>query len=122
MDSGVARAPIVDMDAYQDGLKARLDPTASSLQIIMNKSRQNAKRMIFAEGEQEQVIRAAVAYKDLGLGEPISLARKILCGKIWRHWVLTGATILKFATRAHPTASTIYGFSVSKIAAPRPPA
>ena len=71
MDSGVARAPIVDMDAYQARLKARLDPTASSLQIIMNKSRQNAKRMIFAEGEQEQVIRAAVAYKDLGLGEPI---------------------------------------------------
>ena len=71
MDSGVARAPIVDMDAYQARLKARLDPTASSLQIIMNKSRQNAKQMIFAEGEQEQVIRAAVAYKDLGLGEPI---------------------------------------------------
>ena len=37
----------------------------------MNKSRKNAKRMIFAEGEQEQVIRAAIAYKDLGLGEPI---------------------------------------------------
>ena len=37
----------------------------------MNKSKQNAKRMIFAEGEQEQVIRAAIAYKDLGLGEPI---------------------------------------------------
>jgi malate dehydrogenase (oxaloacetate-decarboxylating)(NADP+) len=71
MDSGVARAPIVDMQAYQNRLKARLDPTASSIQIIMNKSRQNAKRMIFAEGEQEQVIRAAIAYKDLGLGEPI---------------------------------------------------
>jgi malate dehydrogenase (oxaloacetate-decarboxylating)(NADP+) len=71
MDSGVARAPIVDLENYQERLKARLDPAASSLQIIMNKSRQNAKRMIFAEGEQEQVIRAAVAYKDSGLGEPI---------------------------------------------------
>jgi malate dehydrogenase (oxaloacetate-decarboxylating)(NADP+) len=71
MDSGVARAPIVDMDGYQERLKARLDPTASSIQIIMNKSKQNAKRMIFAEGEQEQVIRAAIAYKDLGLGEPV---------------------------------------------------
>ncbi|MDA9230344.1 NADP-dependent malic enzyme [Alphaproteobacteria bacterium] len=71
MDSGVARAPIIDMEAYQQRLKARLDPTASSLQIIMNKSKRNAKRMIFAEGEQEQVIRAAIAYKDLGLGEPI---------------------------------------------------
>ena len=71
MDSGVARAPIVDMEAYHQRLKARLDPTASSLQIIMNKSKQNGKRMIFAEGEQEQVIRAAIAYKDLGMGEPI---------------------------------------------------
>ena len=71
MDSGVARAPIVDMDNYKERLKARLDPAASSLQIIMNKSRQNGKRMIFAEGEQEQVIRAAIAYKDMGLGEPI---------------------------------------------------
>ncbi|MEC8176541.1 MAG: NADP-dependent malic enzyme, partial [Pseudomonadota bacterium] len=71
MDSGVARAPIVDVEAYRDRLSARLDPAASSLQIIMNKSRKNAKRMIFAEGEQEQVIRAAIAYKDLGLGEPI---------------------------------------------------
>ena len=65
MDSGVARAPIVDVEAYRDRLSARLDPAASSLQIIMNKSRKNAKRMIFAEGEQEQVIRAAIAYKDL---------------------------------------------------------
>ena len=71
MDSGVARAPIIDMDAYRQRLSARLDPAASSLQIIMNKSKQNGKRMIFAEGEQEQVIRAAVAYKDMGLGEPI---------------------------------------------------
>ena len=71
MDSGVARAPIVDVEAYRDRLSARLDPAASSLQIIMNKSRKNAKRMIFSEGEQEQVIRAAIAYKDLGLGEPI---------------------------------------------------
>ena len=62
MDSGVARAPIVDVEAYRDRLSARLDPAASSLQIIMNKSRKNAKRMIFAEGEQEQVIRAAIAY------------------------------------------------------------
>ena len=71
MDSGVARAPIVDLENYQERLKARLDPAASSLQIIMNKSRQNGKRMIFAEGEQEQVIRAAIAYKDMGLGEPV---------------------------------------------------
>ncbi len=71
MDSGVAQYPIIDMEAYKDRLSARLDPTAATLQIIINKARQNPKRMIFAEGEQEQVIRAATAFKDLGLGEPI---------------------------------------------------
>ena len=71
MDSGVARKPIIDMDVYGDQLSARLDPAASSIQIIMNEARRKPRRMIFAEGEQEQVVRAAVAYRDLGLGEPI---------------------------------------------------
>jgi malate dehydrogenase (oxaloacetate-decarboxylating)(NADP+) len=71
MDSGVARKPIVDMDQYREQLSARLNPAARSLQIIINKARKQPKRMIFAEGEQEQVIRAAVAFKDMGLGDPI---------------------------------------------------
>ncbi len=71
MDSGVARKPIVDMDHYREQLSARLNPAARSLQIIINKARKQPKRMIFAEGEQEQVIRAAVAFKDMGLGDPI---------------------------------------------------
>ena len=71
MDSGVARKPIIDVDRYREQLTARLDPAASSLQIIINKARKSPKRMIFAEGEQEQVIRAAAAYADLGLGQPI---------------------------------------------------
>jgi malate dehydrogenase (oxaloacetate-decarboxylating)(NADP+) len=75
METGVARKPIVDMDAYRDRLSARLDPAAGSLQVIFNKVRQKPKRMIFAEGEQEQVIRAAIAYKDAGLGEPILIGR-----------------------------------------------
>ncbi|MEC7185638.1 MAG: phosphate acyltransferase, partial [Pseudomonadota bacterium] len=75
METGVARKPIVDMDAYRDRLSARLDPAAGSLQVIFNKVRQKPKRMIFAEGEQEQVIRAAIAYKDAGLGEPVLIGR-----------------------------------------------
>ncbi|MBE8190767.1 MAG: NADP-dependent malic enzyme [Alphaproteobacteria bacterium] len=71
MDSGVARTPIVDMEGYRNRLSARLDPSAASLQMIVERSRQNGKRMLFAEGEQEQVIRAAIAYKDMDLGEPI---------------------------------------------------
>ena len=75
METGVARKPIVDMDAYRDRLSARLDPAAGSLQVIFNKVRQKPKRMIFAEGEQEQVIRAAIAYKDAGLGDPVLIGR-----------------------------------------------
>jgi len=71
MDSGVARLPMVDMHAYRDRLSARLDPAASIRQGIIAKARRAPKRMIFTEGEQEQVIRAALAYKDMGLGEPI---------------------------------------------------
>lgn len=71
MDSGVARKPIVDIERYREQLSARLNPAASSLQIIINKARKSPKRMIFAEGEQEQVIRAAAAFKDMGMGEPI---------------------------------------------------
>lgn len=71
MKSGVARKPIIDMEDYRHHLSARLDPTATAVQLIMNKARQKPRRTIFAEGEQEQVIRAAIAYKDLELGEPI---------------------------------------------------
>jgi len=76
METGVARKPIVDKEAYRQRLSARLDPTASTLQVIMNKVRRSPKRMIFAEGEQEPVIRAAAAYKDAGLGEPILIGRE----------------------------------------------
>ena len=76
MDTGVAGKPIVDMEAYKNRLSARLDPTASTLQVIMDKVRQKPKKLIFAEGEQEAVIRAAIAYKDGGLGEPVLIGRE----------------------------------------------
>ncbi|MGC6472685.1 MAG: NADP-dependent malic enzyme [Parvibaculales bacterium] len=76
MDSGVAGKPIVDMEAYKNRLSARLDPTASTLQVIFDKVRQRPKRLIFAEGEQESVIRAAIAFKEAGLGDPILIGRE----------------------------------------------
>ena len=115
MDSGVARAPIVDMQTYGERLKARLDPAASSLQIIMNKSRQNGKRMIFSEGEQEQVIRAAIAYKDLGLGEPILRHGRILCGPIWQPWGWRGVRILKSRHAQQHQARRLYAISLFKL-------
>ena len=71
MDSGVARKPIEDLERYRRDLSARLDPTASTLQVIFDRISANRKRVVFAEGEEEKVIRAAMAFRNAGYGEPI---------------------------------------------------
>ncbi|HLO76723.1 MAG TPA: phosphate acyltransferase, partial [Magnetospirillum sp.] len=76
MDSGVARKPIIDMDAYKKELSARLDPTAASLQAIAEKVKANPRRVVFAEGEEEKSIRAALAFKAAGYGTPILIGRE----------------------------------------------
>ncbi len=76
MDSGVARKPIVDMDAYRDSLAQRLDPTAAALQRIQGHVRQHPKRIVFAEGEEPAVIRAAYAFSQLDLGEAVLVGRE----------------------------------------------
>jgi len=76
MDSGVARKPIVDMVAYKNELSARLSPTAGTLQVILDKVRRDPKRVVFAEGEEERVIRAALSFRDNGLGHPILVGRE----------------------------------------------
>jgi malate dehydrogenase (oxaloacetate-decarboxylating)(NADP+) len=75
MDSGVARQPIVDMDGYKQELSARRDPIAGTLQRIHSKIRRSPKRVVFAEGEEEQVIRAAFAFANGGLGHSILVGR-----------------------------------------------
>lgn len=76
MDSGVARRPIVDMEAYRDQLSARRDPVAGTLQRIFSKVRSMPKRVVFAEGEEEPVIRAAVSFVAQGLGEATLIGRE----------------------------------------------
>ena len=76
MDSGVARRPIIDMDAYTRQLSARLDPTAACLQAISEKVRAHPQRVVFAEGEEEKTIRAALAFHNAGFGTPILLGRE----------------------------------------------
>jgi malate dehydrogenase (oxaloacetate-decarboxylating)(NADP+) len=76
MDTGVARRPIIDMKAYEAGLKARMDPTASILQGIHARARQAQARMIFAEGDDPRVLRAAVAYQRAGLGKALVVGRE----------------------------------------------
>jgi malate dehydrogenase (oxaloacetate-decarboxylating)(NADP+) len=76
MDSGVARRPIVDMRHYQSELSARLDPTAAGLHLIFEKLRANPRRVVFAEGEEERVIRAALAFRNAGYGTPVLIGRE----------------------------------------------
>ena len=69
MDSGVARRPISDMEAYRAKLAQRLDPTAAILQSIHDAVRaSDRKTIVFAEGEEPMVIRAAFAFQNQGLG------------------------------------------------------
>ena len=76
MDTGVARKPIEDMDAYKKSLAQRQDPTAAILQGISSSVEQNPKTIIFAEGEEPAVIRAAQAYQQRGLGKAILVGRE----------------------------------------------
>jgi len=76
MDSGVARKPILDMRHYKCELSGRLDRTANALEGIMEAVRANPKRVVFAEGEEEKAIRAAIAFFNEGYGTPILLGRE----------------------------------------------
>ena len=76
MDSGVARNPIVDMEGYVARLKARLDPVAGWLQSTFEAVRMDPKRVVFAEGEDHAVIRAANTYLQQGFGQPILIGSK----------------------------------------------
>ncbi|MEP0522058.1 MAG: NADP-dependent malic enzyme [Hyphomicrobiales bacterium] len=76
MESGAAGKPIIDMDAYHAELSARRDPTANALQRIVSRVKRNPKRVVFAEGEEEQVIRAAVSFVSQGMGTAILVGRE----------------------------------------------
>ncbi len=75
MDSGVAQKPIEDFDAYRTELKARLNPTTSALTSVYAQVKANPKRVVFAEAENEVVLRAAIQYRDFGYGTPVLVGR-----------------------------------------------
>ncbi len=75
MDSGVATKPILDMEAYRQQLRARLNPTTSVLSLAYEGARAHPKRVLFAEGEEEVVLRAAIEFKAGGYGVPVLVGR-----------------------------------------------
>ncbi|MCR6644828.1 MAG: NADP-dependent malic enzyme [Terricaulis sp.] len=76
MDSGVARKPIEDMQAYKHSLAQRLDPTAAMMQRVQTVVRRSPPCIVFAEGEEPSVIRAAYAFQELGLGRAVLVGRE----------------------------------------------
>jgi malate dehydrogenase (oxaloacetate-decarboxylating)(NADP+) len=75
MDSGVAQKAIEDFDAYRVSLKARLNPTTSALTNVYAQAKQNPKRVVFAEAEEDVVLRAAIQFRDFGYGIPVLVGR-----------------------------------------------
>jgi malate dehydrogenase (oxaloacetate-decarboxylating)(NADP+) len=74
--SGVARKKIENEKTFRAALRSRLDPTADTLELIFTQLRNNPRRVVFAEGEEERMIRAAIAFRDAGYGTPILIARE----------------------------------------------
>jgi len=75
MASGVARIRIDDMDAYRSRLRSRLNPTTSVLSLAYEAARADPKRVLFAEGDEDVVLRAAIAFRDGGYGIPVLVGR-----------------------------------------------
>ena len=76
MDTGIARKPIADMEIYHHELARRQDPTASFMQALQSAVRATQKRVVFAEGEEPSVVRAAYSFQNQGLGKPILIGRE----------------------------------------------
>jgi malate dehydrogenase (oxaloacetate-decarboxylating)(NADP+) len=76
METGVARKPIVDMEAYAQQLRSRRDPVAGVMSRVFERLKRSPKRVVFAEGEEEQVIRAAASFVEQGLGAALLVGRE----------------------------------------------
>src|SRR4051812_11201418 len=74
--TGVAQKPIASMEAYRQELRARLNPTVAVMSLAYEAARANPKRVLFAEGEEPNVLRAAIAFREGGYGTPVLVGRE----------------------------------------------
>jgi len=113
MDSGVARRKIPDMAEYRRALAGRLDPTNHWLQSLFEQVKANPQRIVFAEGEEERTIRAAVVFRDNGYGTPILIGREELVRETMKGLGITDATGMeihnaRLSTRNAPYTDLVY--------------
>ncbi len=114
MDSGVAGRPIIDMDAYRLELRSRLNPMAGALNLVSVFVEENPKRIVFAEGEEEKVIRAAVQFRNEGYGTPILVARSEVVKESMQRLglgSLDGIEMVDFEKNAHEKADTDFVYA-----------
>ena len=76
MDSGVARIKIHNFETYKEQLKQRLDPTVTIMQGINSYIKKKPKKVVFADGEDENMLKAAIAFKNSKLGTPILIGKE----------------------------------------------
>ena len=76
IDTGVARKKIGNFETYQEQLKQRLDPTVTIMQGINGYIKKNQKKIVFADGEDENTLKAAIAFKNSKLGTPILVGKE----------------------------------------------
>ena len=79
--SGVARRKIENFEIYSEQLKQRLDPSVTIMQGINNQIKKSQKKVVFADGEDEETLKAAIAFKKGGLGIPIIVAKEEIIKK-----------------------------------------
>tara|TARA_B100001057_G_scaffold125344_1_gene124046 strand:- start:3500 stop:5782 length:2283 start_codon:yes stop_codon:yes gene_type:complete len=78
IETGVARVKIDNFENYKDQLKQRLDPTVTIMQGINNYIKKKLKKVVFADGEDENMLKAAIAFKNSNLGVPILVGKEEL--------------------------------------------
>jgi len=108
MDSGVARRPIIDMEDYRSNLAAKLDPASGSMHLIFERLQHSPKRVVFAEGEEEKVIRAAIAYRAQGYGTPVLVGRQERIDETIRNASLGDAVGLEVVNAANSQHTRLY--------------
>ncbi len=113
MESGVAQKQITDMAEYKRSLSGRLDPTSHFLQSLFEQVKANPQRIVFAEGEEERTIRAAVMFRDNGYGTPILIGREEQVRETMKSLGITDDTGLeihnaRLSTRNAPYTDLVY--------------
>ena len=114
MDSGVARRKIADMAEYRRQLAGRLDPTYHWLQNLFEQVKASPQRIVFAEGEEERTIRAAMVFRDNGYGTPVLIGREALVRETMKHLGITDSKGLEIHNARLSTRNTPYTDHVYK--------